>query len=373
MNQETKIPLLEVINLTKKFEDQVVLDKINIQVNENEFFSILGFSGSGKTTLLRILAGFETDFEGDIRIRGVSIKNVPAKDRPINTVFQDYALFPNMNAWENVAFGLRIKNKDSIYIKNAVNEMLDMLHMKQHANKYPDQLSGGQKQRVAIARSLVNEPDILLLDEPLSALDMKMRQKTLYDLQRIQDEFRVSFIFVTHDQHDAMAVSDRLAVIKDGQVDQIGSPVDLYERPKNKSIASFIGENNILRIFNVTKVEGEEDLYQASIKGEDSRQFYFIHKNKEEEIPSEVYIYIRPENISIHKYDPLIKDKIGKYTNYIDGTVVEEGYRGASLRLGVETTIGKIYNVQFTNIHDGATFGEMVVITWLPTFAKMTF
>jgi len=237
---------LEFERISKKFGKVQALDQVSFSINRGEFFSLLGSSGCGKTTLLRLVAGFEQPDEGRILLDGQDITQLPPNKRPVNTVFQNYALFPHLSVWENIAFGLKIAKRPSIEIKQDVEKMLYLMQMEDQAHKMPDEISGGQKQRVAIARALVNKPRVLLLDEPLSALDLKLRQKMLLELDLIHDEVGITFLFVTHDQSEAMAVSDRIAVMHHGKIEQIGSPVELYETPKSSFVAAFIGDTNFL-------------------------------------------------------------------------------------------------------------------------------
>lgn len=353
--------VLELKDVVKIYGDQKVLKEVNFKVKKGEFFSVLGFSGSGKTTILRIIAGFDKDYSGSVMICGKNVNNISSQKRPVNTIFQDYALFPNMNVWENIAFGLKVKGVGDEEISKNVQEMLVMLEMDDHANKYPDQLSGGQKQRVAIARALVNNPDILLLDEPLSALDARMRQKTLYDLQRIQSSMNISFIFITHDQNDAMEVSDRIAVMKEGKVHQIGTPENLYNHPKDYFIANFIGENNLFRIDKSTIKYIDGYIEARSSVSED---VYIKAKSKVfcmDKTHGNIHVCVRPEDVKI----VLAKDKnTDSIENIVSGVVVEEGYRGSFIRLGVETEVGSVYSIRFSNILNSPEIGDKVYVYW---------
>jgi spermidine/putrescine transport system ATP-binding protein len=228
---------------------------VNLKIKKGEFFSLLGPSGCGKTTLLRIIAGFEQPDTGTLTLDGHDVLSLPPNKRQLNTVFQNYALFPHLSVFENVAFSPRLKNKSNAEIKDNVNEYLKLVRLEGHAGKKPNQLSGGQKQRVAIARALINEPRVLLLDEPLSALDAKLRQHMLIELDRIHDEIGITFIYVTHDQQEALSVSDRLAVMNQGDILQIGTPQEIYESPATDFVARFIGETNL---FDGTVVKTEK-------------------------------------------------------------------------------------------------------------------
>ena len=238
--------LIEFKNIVKEFDGQVVLKGINLDIYKNEFVTLLGPSGCGKTTLLRILGGFLQQDEGDVIFNNEVINNVPPHKRPINTVFQKYALFPHLNVYDNVAFGLRIKKMDEKLIEPKVNRMLELVGLDGFQKKDVTLLSGGQQQRVAIARALVNEPDVLLLDEPLSALDAKLRKEMQHELKRIQEEVGITFIFVTHDQEEALTMSDKIVVMKDGFIEQVGTPTEIYNEPANEYVANFIGDSNII-------------------------------------------------------------------------------------------------------------------------------
>ncbi|NTG51704.1 ABC transporter ATP-binding protein [Agrobacterium rhizogenes] len=229
-----------------KANEYIALRSIDFSVGENEFFTLLGPSGCGKTTLLRILAGFEQPSEGRIEIFGRDVVGLPANRRPVNTVFQHYALFPHLTVRENVGFALRMKGVPKADLTARVERILDLVHMQSFGDRKPDQLSGGQKQRVALARALAPNPQILLLDEPLSALDLKLRQAMRWELKNLQRETGITFVFVTHDQEEALAMSDRIAVLSQGSVQQIGRPAEIYEHPANRFVADFIGESNLL-------------------------------------------------------------------------------------------------------------------------------
>lgn len=237
--------LIEFRNIVKSFDGAVVLKGINLDIYENEFVTLLGPSGCGKTTLLRILGGFLDPDEGEVIFDGQDISKIPAYKREINTVFQKYALFPHLNVYDNIAFGLKLKKQSKDVIEQKVNRMLSLIGLEGYGNRDVNLLSGGQQQRVAIARALVNEPYVLLLDEPLSALDKALRKEMQYELKRIQQEVGITFIFVTHDQEEALTMSDKIVVMKDGVIQQIGTPTEIYNEPENEYVAHFIGESNI--------------------------------------------------------------------------------------------------------------------------------
>jgi len=238
--------IIELRNITKSYDGEVVLDHIDLDIYDNEFLTLLGPSGCGKTTTLRLIGGFETADEGDIVFMGQNINNVPAHKRNVNTVFQRYALFPHLNVFENIAFPLRERKVPKKEIEEKVKEMLALVALKGYEKRSVTSLSGGQQQRVAIARALINHPKVLLLDEPLAALDLKLRKDMQQELKKIQKSTGITFIFVTHDQEEALSMSDTVAVMNEGRIQQIGSPTDIYNEPKNAFVADFIGESNIV-------------------------------------------------------------------------------------------------------------------------------
>lgn len=238
--------ILELKNVSKSFQDELILDNLNLNIKQGEFLTLLGPSGCGKTTTLRIIGGFLKPDEGEVIFDGKNIANLPPYERNINTVFQKYSLFPNMNIYDNIAFGLKIKKMPKDVIDKKVEGALELVSLKGYGKRSIDSLSGGQQQRIAIARALVNEPKVLLLDEPLGALDLKLRQVMQTELKKIQEEVGITFIYVTHDQEEALSMSDKIVVMNGGLVQQIGTPIDIYNEPKNAFVADFIGESNIV-------------------------------------------------------------------------------------------------------------------------------
>ena len=241
-----KKTLVDFIHISKGFGEQLVLDDLNLSVHENEFLTLLGPSGCGKTTTLRILGGFESPDKGQVIFDGQNITHLPPNKRNLNTVFQKYALFSHMSVSENIAFGLKISGKSDAYIKDKIRYALKLVNLEGYENRLPDSLSGGQQQRIAIARAIVNEPRLLLLDEPLGALDLKLRQDMQYELIRLKNELGITFIYVTHDQEEALTMSDSIVVMNQGYIQQMGSPEDIYNEPQNAFVADFIGESNII-------------------------------------------------------------------------------------------------------------------------------
>ena len=320
-------------NITKHFNQTEALSNVSFSIEEGEFFSILGPSGCGKTTLLRILAGFETPDSGNLLLNNQNITYLPTNKRPVNTVFQNYALFPHLTISENIAFGLHIKKMAESVIKNEVDKMLELIQMSPHAHKYPHQISGGQKQRVAIARALINKPKVLLLDEPLAALDLKLRQKMLIDLDIIHDEVGITFVFVTHDQEEAMAVSDRIAVLNNGKLEQIGTPTEIYETPKSRFVARFIGDTNF---FDGT-VEEVISKEHSLLHFDDFPPVKCYH-----DLPlaegNLVHLSVRPEKIQISKEKP----HESPMYNYMKGEIDDKIYKGDHTHFGVKVGNRKI-------------------------------
>lgn len=238
--------LIELVGVTKRYGGNTVIDDLNLYIRENEFLTLLGPSGCGKTTTLRIIGGFETPDEGKVLFDGADITKLPPNERQLNTVFQKYALFTHMTIAENIAFGLKIKKKSKQYIQDKIKYALKLVNLDGYENRMPDSLSGGQQQRIAIARAIVNEPKVLLLDEPLGALDLKLRQDMQYELIRLKNELGITFVYVTHDQEEALTMSDTIMVMNQGYIQQIGTPEDIYNEPENAFVADFIGESNII-------------------------------------------------------------------------------------------------------------------------------
>lgn len=321
--------LIELKNLTKNFDDQQVLKGINLNIYENEFLTLLGPSGCGKTTTLRIIAGFEKPNEGEVIFDELDISKVPPYKREINTVFQKYALFPHLNVFDNIAFGLNIKKMDKQVIEKKVNRMLTLVGLEGFGERNVTLLSGGQQQRVAIARALVNEPKVLLLDEPLGALDAKMRKEMQGELKKIQKEVGITFIYVTHDQEEALTMSDTVVVMNGGEIQQIGTPVDIYNEPENRFVAEFIGESNII----------EGIMLKDLLVQFDGIEFECVDKGFKKN--EEVEVVLRPEDINITKTE---KAKI-------KGTVESVVFKGVHYEIVVATKKRK-YIIHTTDYHE---------------------
>jgi len=279
--------VIRLENVTKSFDDQVVLKNLTLDVRKNEFLTLLGPSGCGKTTTLRLIGGFEKPDEGIILHHGNDISNLPPYKRNVNTVFQKYALFPHLNVYENIAFGLKIKKMNKSLIKEKVEKALRQVNLVGYENRRIDQLSGGQQQRVAIARAIVNEPEILLLDEPLGALDLKLRQEMQYELKTLQKELGITFVYVTHDQEEALTMSDTVVVMNNGVIQQKGTPEDIYNEPVNAFVADFIGESNIVE--GIMRQDGVVEIF--------GRVYECVDKGFA--VNEKVDVVIRPEDIKL--------------------------------------------------------------------------
>ena len=325
-----KKKLIEFRNIVKNFDGQIVLKGVNLDIYENEFVTLLGPSGCGKTTLLRILGGFLDADEGKVIFDGEEISEKPPYERELNTVFQKYALFPHLSVYENIAFGLKIKKMSKDIIDQKVMKMLKLIGLEGYENKNTTLLSGGQQQRVAIARALVNEPKVLLLDEPLAALDLKLRKEMQYELKRIQQEVGITFIFVTHDQEEALTMSDKIVVMKNGEIQQVGTPEEIYNEPANRYVANFIGESNII---NGVMLED----YKVRF---DDVTFDCVDFGFKENEP--VDVVLRPEDIDI------VDVKAGKLT----GEVLSVLFKGVHYEIIVETVPGTSVTVDMRVIRN---------------------
>ncbi len=346
--------------VSKRFGDTTAVDDVSLTIDCGEFFTMLGPSGCGKTTTLRMIGGFEAPSAGAIHLGDVDVTELPPFKRDVNTVFQNYALFPHLNVFENVAFGLRRRSVAADEIRRRVSETLDLVELPGYEQRKPSQLSGGQQQRIALARALINRPRVLLLDEPLGALDQKLRKQMQVELKRIQGEVGITFIFVTHDQDEAMTMSDRIAVMRDGRIEQLGTPEELYERPNSDFVANFLGVSNLL---DGEVVGGSADL--AEIRLADGS---FVRAPAGAANGSRsVRVGVRPEKLRITPATAATGDGV----NAVRGKVLDASYLGVSTQYVVETDSGDKLTVYAQNLEtSGATEviadGEAVCLSWQP-------
>ncbi|MGO2135339.1 spermidine/putrescine ABC transporter ATP-binding protein PotA [Marinobacter sp.] len=346
--------LLSLSRISKQFGGKTVLDDLGLTIDDGEFITLLGPSGCGKTTLLRMMAGFELPDQGTITLSGVDITQTPPENRPLNTVFQNYALFPHMSVFDNVAYGLKMEKRPKIEIRERVEEALAMVQLEDFAKRKPHQLSGGQQQRVAIARAVVKRPKMLLLDEPLSALDYKLRRTMQVELKRLQRELGITFVFVTHDQEEALSMSDRIVVLKDGHIQQLGTPREVYERPANVFTARFVGQTNFFP-GRVTKIEDER--ISVDVFGLNrvlSKPPFRVAMNQS------LHVLLRPEDIRVLAPED---------TEGVAGKIVERNYKGSTLDSVIELEDGSHVMASEFFDEDDPTFdysiGERVRVSWV--------
>ncbi|HBC96539.1 MAG TPA: spermidine/putrescine ABC transporter ATP-binding protein [Clostridium sp.] len=343
--------ILRLVDLVKVFNNQKVIKNISLDIRKGEFLTILGPSGCGKTTILRMIAGLEKPTSGNILLNGRHIENKEPYELNINTVFQNYALFPHMNVYKNIAYGLKVKKVSKPEIRERVTKMLELVQLGGYEKRMPDQLSGGQKQRVAIARSLINNPKILLLDEPLSALDFKLRKKMQSELKSLQQRLGITFIYVTHDQEEALYISDRIVVMNAGSIEQLGDSRDIYERPRTKFVAAFIGESNL---FDSTVDSIWED--KVTLK---AGNLQIAADNRSLEVGDNVCVLVRPENV---KYSL----KAVEHFN-IKAVTRENVYLGSSIKTIFMSEDGrKIISTNYNRSLKTPKINESVWIYWNP-------
>jgi spermidine/putrescine transport system ATP-binding protein len=356
------LPAIELSGVVKEFHARgeviTAVAGIDLDIREGEFFSLLGPSGCGKTTTMRMVAGFEEPTQGVIRLHGQDVTNVPPNKRDVNMVFQSYALFPHMNVFENVAFGLRRKAVAKPEITRRVGEMLEIVDMGGRSERRPRELSGGQQQRVALARALVNNPRALLLDEPLGALDLKLRQAMQVELKRIQREVGITFVYVTHDQGEALTMSDRIAVMNDGSIEHLGTPREIYEHPRTRFVAGFIGTSNLLT-GTVTRLDGDRAIIQVSA---DERIIVPVQDRAVGE-GSRLELTVRPEKIDLTAERPSAEGCA------LRGTVTEVVYLGTSTNFSVTTSAGAdvvVFQQNSASAGNVAARGDSVWLSWNP-------
>jgi len=359
-NDPAETPYIQIKSVTKRFGDFTAVDTVSLDIFRREFFSLLGPSGCGKTTLLRMLAGFEIPTEGSIMLDGEDMSAVPPYQRPVNMMFQSYALFPHMNVEQNIAFGLKQDRMPKPEIKQRVEEMIALVQLGQFAKRRPHQLSGGQRQRVALARSLAKKPKMLLLDEPLGALDKKLREQTQFELMNLQEELGITFIIVTHDQEEAMTVSSRIAVMDHGRIVQVATPTEIYEFPNSRYVAEFIGDVNM---FEGKLDPGSADgiLVQSPEAGCAIRPSHGVDVAP----GAPVWIAIRPEKLSISKQPPPDQG-----ANCMKGEIWDIGYMGKEsiyhVRLDSGRTVIATQINQVRHAEPGLTWEDQVYLTWPP-------
>jgi putrescine transport system ATP-binding protein len=338
----TAKPFIRIENVTKKFNDFVAVNNVSLDVYKGELFALLGGSGCGKTTLLRMLSGFESPTEGRVWIDGQDMTSVPPYERPVNMMFQSYALFPHMSVEQNVGYGLKHENMTDAQRKDRVKQMLDLVQLSQFGGRKPHQLSGGQRQRVALARALARQPKVLLLDEPLGALDKKLREHTQFEIMNIQEKTGITFVVVTHDQEEAMTLSTRIAVMDKGIIRQIGTPTEIYEFPKTKFVADFIGSINQFQgtIKSVTKDK-------AIVACVDWAGDIIVDRDATVDVGQNVSVAVRPEKISINKETP------AKGLNAVEGKVLDLGYFGKDSLYRVKLPSNALVRVNRVNDQRG--------------------
>jgi spermidine/putrescine transport system ATP-binding protein len=354
----TTPPILELRGVSKNFGNTLALHNINLEIANGEFLTLLGPSGCGKTTILRILSGFEAPTRGAVFLNGQEITSSPPELRQVNTVFQSYALFPHMSVWDNVAFGLRMQKRPKVEINQRVAEILRRVHLAEYGDRMPRQLSGGQQQRVAIARAIINNPLVLLLDEPFSALDLKLRKQMQFEIKHLQRQIGITFVFVTHDQEEAFAMSDRVVVMNEGTVIQVGSPQEIYEEPESLFVARFVGEINVLE--GDIRAARPGGTYQAEVEGVP----FILHSRREFAEGETVKVLLRPEDLKVY-----LEQEKAQQPPFFLGTINETVYKGATVDILRTLDNGKkLQAAEFFNEDDAdITYrpGDRVSVTWV--------
>lgn len=361
---DTSSPLIELDSVAKYYNDTCALYNINLSITNGEFLTLLGPSGCGKTTILRILSGFEQASQGNVLLKGKRINDVPPEDRQVNTVFQNYALFPHMTVWDNVAFGLKMQRRPRAEVVSRVAEVLRRVHLIDMADRMPRELSGGQQQRVAIARAIVNNPLVLLLDEPFSALDYKLRKQMQFEIKHLQRQLGITFVFVTHDQEEAFAMSDRVVVMNTGEIVQIGSPQEIYEEPENLFVARFVGEINVLE--GIVTEEKDDGSVMALVECQDAHPgtIFPLRNRREFSVGDKIKVLLRPEDLKVYL-------EYGETQNppYLTGTINETIYKGATVDILLTLDNGKqLQAAEFFNEDDEDISyrpGERVTVSWV--------
>jgi spermidine/putrescine transport system ATP-binding protein len=326
-------PEIRLVGLTKVYGDVRAVDDVDLDIQAGEFFSLLGPSGCGKTTTLRMIGGFESPTSGRIELQGRDVSRDPPERRPVNMVFQSYALFPHLNVFDNVGFGLRRHKVADREVRQRVAESLELVRLTGYDRRKPDQLSGGQQQRVALARALVNRPTVLLLDEPLGALDLKLRKQLQVELKRIQQEVGITFVYVTHDQEEALALSDRIAVMQTGRVEQLGTPEELYDRPQTRFVAGFIGTTNLLP-GTVEALEGEAAVVRLTTGDR------CLVDRAGRVVGQEIELAVRPEAVELRPIDDGVPDSLPQAPFALRGRIEQSAYLGTSINYLVRTAGG---------------------------------
>ena len=351
-------PVFELRGVTKYFGTTCALHSVNLVIGNGEFLTLLGPSGCGKTTILRMLSGFESPTKGDIFLQGECVNALSSEQRQVNTVFQNYALFPHMSVWDNVAFGLRMQRLPKNEVNQRVAEVLRRVHLEGMADRMPRQLSGGQQQRVAIARAIVNNPLVLLLDEPFSALDFKLRKQMQFEIKHLQRQLGITFVFVTHDQEEAFAMSDRVVVMNEGSIKQIGSPKEIYEEPENLFVARFVGDINVLE-GEVTEVRDGGSL-TADIEGIS----FSLRTRREFTAGDKVKVLLRPEDLKVH-----LEHEQALEPPFFSGRIDETVYKGATVDIILTLDNGKtLQAAEFFNEDDediNYRPGDKVTVSWV--------